>query len=121
MNTKHTPGPWRVTRHNSKLIKVESNNRVICDGFSNEVANASLIAASPDLLEALTLTQKLVEELIIRTASIDRMLLEANKMPFECELGEITRIKEQTKRNQAAIAKATQPPFSTTPQNTKPV
>jgi len=49
----HTPGPWRVTRHSPSLVKVESADRVICDGFSNEEANARLIAAAPDLLKYL--------------------------------------------------------------------
>lgn len=35
------------------MIKVESADRVICDGFHGEEANAHLIAAAPDLLEAL--------------------------------------------------------------------
>lgn len=49
----HTPGPWRATLHANGLVKVESNQRVICDGFRGEEANARLIAAAPDLLAAL--------------------------------------------------------------------
>lgn len=51
----HTPGPWRVTTHDapSRLIKVESRDRVICDAFHGETANAALISAAPDLLNAL--------------------------------------------------------------------
>ncbi len=50
--TNRTPGPWRKTRHAAGLIKVEAANRVVCDGFAGEEANANLIAAAPDLLEA---------------------------------------------------------------------
>lgn len=52
MNT-HTPGPWRVTRHGNRMIKVESKDRVIFDGFNGEDANAQLAAAAPELLAAL--------------------------------------------------------------------
>jgi len=64
-NTKHTPGPWEVKKELTGLGNVEF---LITDGlddtpdgadtiahviFSNEAqANARLIAAAPDLLEA---------------------------------------------------------------------
>lgn len=51
--TTHTPGPWRVSKHASGLLKIETKDRVICDGFAREAANAALIAAAPELLEAL--------------------------------------------------------------------
>lgn len=51
-----TPGPWRVTTHQpSGLLKVESADRVICDGFSGEYGNALLIASAPCMLAALKL------------------------------------------------------------------
>ena len=53
MKTPHTPGPWRVTIHGFHMIKVESKDRVIFDGFHGEEANAQLAAAAPELLEAL--------------------------------------------------------------------
>lgn len=53
MSKAHTPGPWRMTRHNHKLIKVENKDRVIFDGFHNEEANALLAAAAPEMLTAL--------------------------------------------------------------------
>lgn len=53
---KHTPGPWRRNGHTS----IESKDRWIAStdsggvkGFSEDVANAHLIAAAPELLEAL--------------------------------------------------------------------
>lgn len=65
MNAKHTPGPWRVTGAMTKYVEAR-----IRDGWVQEVAavgptekdhgygpqqeaNARLIAAAPDLLEAL--------------------------------------------------------------------
>ena len=55
--SKHTPGPWRVQ---GKIV-VSSTNRVVSDpdpGFAGPVRqerpyNARLIAAAPELLEAL--------------------------------------------------------------------
>ena len=67
MNTKHTPGPWfwddkdalpwtdyDKTDHMPYLI--DANGRIVMSGEDiriNNAANASLINAAPDLLEAL--------------------------------------------------------------------
>ena len=42
-----------MTRHPSGLVKVESKDRVIFDGFNGEESNARLAAASPEMLHAL--------------------------------------------------------------------
>ena len=50
---KHTPGPWF---QQSNSCAITSMNRDICDSFEGDdidVANARLIAAAPDLLDAL--------------------------------------------------------------------
>ena len=51
---KHTPGPWKATRNN---IGVRSIDAPVCRVWmlrsGQGVANARLIAAAPDLLEAL--------------------------------------------------------------------
>lgn len=60
---KHTPGPWRVEYF--KWVRSEANGEQVCSGLgeikygrTNEEiellagANARLIAAAPDLLEA---------------------------------------------------------------------
>ena len=64
----HTPGPWRVVHHN------DDTNRVvvfgICEVWSTsrgteaKLANARLIAAAPELLEALKLADEWLDELI---------------------------------------------------------
>lgn len=58
MKIAHTPGQWHVVHHRPNLFKVETNRVVICDtfgGLSDEtLSNAHLIAAAPDLLEALS-------------------------------------------------------------------
>lgn len=59
MNTKHTPGPWIVTDtdYDDTPIVVSKSGEYICSPTGNTVGqeydNARLIAASPDLLEAL--------------------------------------------------------------------
>jgi len=58
----HTPGPWHVAELCANRIKVESHQ----DGYVAEVwrygadgdANARLIAASPELLDAAFFTQR---------------------------------------------------------------
>lgn len=55
-NTKHTPGPWQVLPPKegqpSITIAIPSNDAVYVAGSTKE-ANARLIAAAPELLEAL--------------------------------------------------------------------
>ena len=62
METKHTPGPWRVqaTGHSfvveahthTEVISVDANGNP-CRWSEYNEANARLIAAAPELLEAL--------------------------------------------------------------------
>lgn len=58
MNTKHTPGPWRV-RHltasteEAGVAHFELRAKAQGDTFAENKANARLIAAAPKLLEAL--------------------------------------------------------------------
>ena len=72
--TKHTPGPWRTKREGFSTVYVEAR---IDGGLIQEVAacgpteagrdqqeaNARLIAAAPELLEALRGIMKLDEDL----------------------------------------------------------
>lgn len=67
-DAKHTPGPWDIDRNNSHLctiatihgcknndwVEIWSPNKLGQEGISEEVneANARLIAAAPELLEA---------------------------------------------------------------------
>lgn len=55
---KHTPGPWKIYSKGMSYV-TDSKDNLICDTFKDTdcdfemaVANARLIAASPDLLEA---------------------------------------------------------------------
>jgi hypothetical protein len=49
-NTLHTPGPWK---HDSTWGIIKYGKTEICALHSGNLANAHLISAAPDLLEAL--------------------------------------------------------------------
>lgn len=62
MGTKHTPGPWTWGQNYNGLYGAGKDNEVLCHApyegmwlrFGDQSkANAKLIAAAPDLLEAL--------------------------------------------------------------------
>lgn len=59
---KHTPGPWNIDNHPDQIWITDSdNNSAICKVMhmrSEAEANARLIAAAPDLLEALDQIQR---------------------------------------------------------------
>lgn len=64
MEFKGTPGPWYTSNEGRLLVRDEEWQCVIadsigCNGDEEEVANARLIAAAPDLLYSL---QKLLTE-----------------------------------------------------------
>lgn len=54
-NAKHTPGPWKVERGN-QAIYVSAEGGAVARVFPSDLSddgNAQLIAAAPELLEAL--------------------------------------------------------------------
>lgn len=79
MTTKHTPGPWYVGAQNDAIyiiagrppalnndFPVHGADRELIaamkgDGYSMDSANASLIAAAPDLLAALQVVMPALE------------------------------------------------------------
>lgn len=93
MNTEHTPGPWcwddndalpwtdyDKTDHAPYLIN--ANGRIVMSGDDiriNNAANAHLIAAAPDLLEALEAMLFSFEELakVIKPLSSDPVIVSA--------------------------------------------
>lgn len=54
--SKHTPGPWIIGGIESGMMSVDGSNGGEVTGFVIS-ADARLIAAAPDLLEALRLTR----------------------------------------------------------------
>lgn len=67
-NNEHTPGEWIISEHNMStdniLIK-PIGGQVVCeiDPVPNAMANARLISAAPDLLEALQLAASIIDRL----------------------------------------------------------
>ena len=56
MEIKHTPAPWKVILSPTQIVtndKVIANINKVCSDFGESQANARLIAAAPELLEAL--------------------------------------------------------------------
>ena len=57
IDTKHTPGPWEISRdavpegYTQNTVYAERDGERVATAFRND-ANARLIAAAPDLLEA---------------------------------------------------------------------
>ncbi len=62
--SKHTPGPWEIERYSDGLIQIVGDVRIVSDDEENvttvveavsrgDEANARLIAAAPELLDAL--------------------------------------------------------------------
>lgn len=115
METKHTPGPWVSCKNGVRTSANVEPNRVGGYGVSNDFicclndgeyhqyfdheeqeANASLIAAAPDLLEALTLLEDAID-----------VAVELLQQPEENQ--QILAIEIQRRREVAlaAIAKAT--------------
>jgi hypothetical protein len=80
-NSKHTPGPWK--QGSTHPENVSAGSALVCTTLSRgrfndeQKANARLIAAAPDLLEALqtmlkhpdTMTAKLVAQAAIARAA----------------------------------------------------
>lgn len=115
-NTKHTPGPWHISSASKNAINAERNNKPIGIGTTyydpdsvyfigqdEAIANAILIAAAPELLQAL------IKE---RDRAVTNWCMEAAKHGFAGgyidyldRFGKPEYIAEMD----AAIAKATKP------------
>ena len=96
MTTKHTPSPWHTNNNFGNLQIISEEEKVIARllnhpddeiGFKIAESNAKLIAAAPDLLEALIDMVQIVE-----------LLFRSTNNPEEGSIGGKAR---------AAIAKAT--------------
>jgi hypothetical protein len=58
-NTLHTPGPWK---HDPTWGIIKHGKSEICALHSGNLANANLIAAAPDLLDALDWALRQIED-----------------------------------------------------------
>lgn len=69
---KHTKGPWEAGKPNADQWSILSNGIFICmlpTNTKEALANAKLIAAAPELLEALQKCSPVIDQLINQTAS----------------------------------------------------
>jgi len=107
---KHTPGPWLIQDWNGTYEIHDEYGvtiaEVVCykhDNLQTE-PNAHLIAAAPELLEALIALRAAVKEVLIPTAN--EALKEANAT-MKVWLPESYQWGEAVVKTDAAIAKAT--------------
>lgn len=68
---KHTPGPWKITKYTETTISDDNDRTIASAGSYNDgtestylenKANAKLITAAPEMLEALIEIRKWYEE-----------------------------------------------------------
>ena len=109
MNATHTPGPWQVAERLGLPVIMDGDGFHVADvierrgvgrGFSPETTgNARLIAAAPELLEALVELLAQVQPLVVGLSERDESLPDG-----ECVLGgsELSALK----RASDAISKA---------------
>lgn len=65
MKPKHTPGKWSAQyfTDSTTLIKAENHTKAIAEVRGTNIkANAALIAAAPEMFEALLIAKKLLDE-----------------------------------------------------------
>lgn len=67
MTNKHTPGPWK---HDDTWGLIKHGREEICALHSGNSANARLIAAAPELLEALLDALPYVEDVLADPAQL---------------------------------------------------
>ena len=96
---KHTPGPWKIGSDNNpldhgKVIRSPNDEFIAGLGDGRPAADAHLIAAAPDMLEALKWTEKWIVK-----HGLDKAELIGGRF---CEVPMLTTIR-------ATIAKATEP------------
>lgn len=74
MEAKHTKGTWEVSKHNKTIVSVANFTKVNTRKSINQLgtlnerreaeANAKLIAAAPDLLEALNACKETLDKVL---------------------------------------------------------
>ena len=93
----HTPGPWREYNADGGRIfknwRVAAGEQTVCivaDANDSDRANARLIAAAPEMLEALRLAAPLVEVLLEMPADEDYAAIEKTYVTIKAAIAEAT-------------------------------
>ena len=79
---KHTPGPWRIAGHctNAAMIAGEESTgrdiAIVYDHHEGYEANARLISAAPEMLEALRMAKVWIEDTLLDFDLTDNGTLE---------------------------------------------
>lgn len=95
MKPKHTPGPWWMAAHDETRFAVGCGNDELA--VLNKRQDAALLAAAPEMLEALELVLKMQ----------DAMRLEQDRMPRSFEAPQtVDAIGILVERAKTAIRKA---------------
>lgn len=74
--SKATPGPWKaiITQHITSITDAK-DNRISWDGLhDHQIANARLIAAAPELLDALKVAVTRLKEWKLKTGDIEELI-----------------------------------------------
>lgn len=120
MTSKHTPGPWVITRHPNLNVDVFAVGEVMDEAFQyvlshtvcyqNAEANARLISAAPELLEALKGLLDDVQGLMSESQGVAGLHLNGDVADWASldEGGRFERLSNMSAAV-AAIAKATAP------------
>jgi hypothetical protein len=67
--SKHTPGPWHLFPKNPLCIEARDGNVALVNLARSSEADARLIAAAPDLLEALKKLRAAVQDVLLPAMS----------------------------------------------------
>ncbi len=96
---KFTPGEWQVTLHDGGVKIYDDSDRLICQmleySYEEQQANARLIAAAPEMYEALR-----------RIQQEGSRALEQSAEPWKCDVRQIYNIDLVDKLTREALAKA---------------
>jgi len=105
MKTKHTPGPWHVDTYCGKQAVLDEHSGVVAERVPKQ-ADAALIAAAPELLEALREVAE--QNRLLRDALDEAIEFATDKSTSVCRWSKVERGSLQSgMRARAALAKAT--------------
>ena len=91
---KHSPGPWEKRHHNTGWAIVDSTGEHLAILFGNE-ANADLMTAAPDLLEACKKSLVRFQSILDEAISIEEIRDDQKTWPIESLVAALAKAKEK--------------------------